>query len=168
MLRIFIALAALLCTAPPAQATVFLNFNGSTGVFGNNLVDSPTFDDVIDLGSLTPGAYLISATISSNYQQGNQAAQNIDFLSVMFNNVEFSVGMTGQNEFRFINSIATGNTNLFQVRGTSGVASSYAGTINIAAIPEPSSWAMMIVGFLAVGAAIRRRPPGRVLLRQAV
>jgi hypothetical protein len=35
-----------------------------------------------------------------------------------------------------------------------------------ASVPEPASWAMMIVGFLAVGGALRRRPlrplPSRV------
>lgn len=33
------------------------------------------------------------------------------------------------------------------------------GTFNIAAVPEPSTWAMMILGFGAVGAVARRRRP---------
>ncbi|MET0375598.1 MAG: FxDxF family PEP-CTERM protein [Rhizorhabdus sp.] len=158
----------LLCLATPGKAATFLIFNGSTGVFGNDLVSSPSFDDTIDLGPLAPGAYLITATISSSYQEGEQAEQDIDFTSVMFNGIDFTVDATGRNEFRFLNSVASGNTNLFQIRGTSGTNSSYSGTINVAAIPEPSSWAMMMIGFFTIGAAIRRRPLGHAPLPQAV
>ena len=34
------------------------------------------------------------------------------------------------------------------------------GTLNLPAVPEPSAWAMMIVGFFGVGATLRRRRPG--------
>ncbi len=33
------------------------------------------------------------------------------------------------------------------------------GSLNIAAVPEPASWAMMVIGFGAAGAALRRRRP---------
>jgi hypothetical protein len=168
MFRACVAAVAFACLAVPASAATFLSFNGSTGVFGNDLVDSPSFDDTIDLGALSPGDYLVSATISSTYQDGEEADQNVDFLSVMFNGVAFDIGTTGQNEFRFINSIASGNTNLFQISGTSGSNSSYSGTINVAAIPEPSTWAMAMIGFFVIGSAMRRRPLSNAALPQAV
>ncbi len=37
-------------------------------------------------------------------------------------------------------------------------AKTYGGTIEIAAIPEPATWALMLVGIAAVGTAMRRRP----------
>lgn len=170
MIKALLAAAFLASLTTPASAAVFLSFNGSTGVFGNDLVDSPSFDDMIslDLGDLADGQYLISATISSTYQDGEQADQDIDFTSVLLNGVAFEIGSTGQNEYRFINSIASGETNLFTIRGTSGFNSSYSGTINIAAIPEPSTWAMAMIGFFVVGAAIRRRPLSYSDLPQAV
>ena len=41
------------------------------------------------------------------------------------------------------------------------------GTLNLAAVPEPSSWILMIFGFVAVGGALRRsslRPSGSVVV----
>ncbi len=166
MFRAIVAAVALACFSVPATAATFISFNGSTGVFGNDLVSSPTFSDTINLGPLAPGAYLISATISSTYQ--NDLDQNLDFTSVMFNGVEFNVALTGQNEFRFINSIASGNSNLFTIRGTSGGDASYAGTINVATVPEPSSWAMAMIGFFVIGSVIRRRPISNAALPQMI
>ncbi len=168
MRKYVVAAIAIGCASLPAQATTFINFNGSTGVFGNNQVASTNFSDTIDLGPLEPGAYLISATISTTYQDGARPDQDIDFTSVMLNGVNFSVGTTGQNEFRFINNVVSSGTNLFTILGTSGANSSYAGTINVATVaevPEPSTWAMMLIGFFAIGAALRRRPFGDLRLR---
>jgi len=39
---------------------------------------------------------------------------------------------------------------------------SYSGTLNIAAVPEPATWAMMIMGFGGMGAVLRRRKPATV------
>jgi hypothetical protein len=36
-------------------------------------------------------------------------------------------------------------------------------TFNVAAVPEPATWALMLLGFLAIGSALRRAP-GRALL----
>ena len=45
------------------------------------------------------------------------------------------------------------------------VAQTFAGTLNLPAVPEPATWLMLIAGFGAVGAAMRRRGliPGRTL-----
>ncbi|WP_164857248.1 FxDxF family PEP-CTERM protein [Sphingomonas crocodyli] len=164
--RLFAIFSALLMAAPmPAKAAVFLTFNGTTGVFGNDLADNPTFTDTIDLGAL-PVGWMISATISSTYQDGLQDAQDIDFTSVTLNGQSFDIGTTGQNEFRFINNaVAQGTTNLFQISGTSGTNSSYSGTINVAPVPEPATWAMLICGFGMIAMTLRRswRKAGAVL-----
>ncbi|MBN9505741.1 MAG: FxDxF family PEP-CTERM protein [Altererythrobacter sp.] len=39
----------------------------------------------------------------------------------------------------------------------SGVGNSLTGTVNFAAVPEPATWALMILGFALVGGALRRR-----------
>jgi hypothetical protein len=43
------------------------------------------------------------------------------------------------------------------------VDNAYAGAAPLAAVPEPASWALMILGFGAAGAAIRRRRTGPTL-----
>jgi hypothetical protein len=44
-----------------------------------------------------------------------------------------------------------------------------AGTVSMSAIPEPTTWAMMLVGFGAVGYSMRRRKVGYAGVRtQAV
>jgi len=42
------------------------------------------------------------------------------------------------------------------------VAINFSGNLNAPAVPEPASWALMILGFGAVGLVVRRRS-GRVL-----
>ena len=162
----------LLCTiimtcGSAGKSAIFLNFNGSTGVFGNDLVSSPIFSDSFDLGGLGAGQYLISATISSSYQAGAQADQDIDFTSVTLNDLPFVIDDSGQFEFRFITNVVALQQNLFKIAGTSGSSSSYAGTINVATVPEPSTWAMLMLGFGLLGYAMRRaRGSERHLRRQ--
>ena len=43
------------------------------------------------------------------------------------------------------------------VQGTRGRTSTYSGSISFAAVPEPATWAMMLLGFGAIGFALRRR-----------
>ena len=43
------------------------------------------------------------------------------------------------------------------INGTRGRTATFAGTISFAAVPEPGTWAMMLLGFGAVGFAMRRR-----------
>jgi hypothetical protein len=155
------ALLSLSVFSGPVWAATFIQFNGSTGVFGNDLVDTPTFSDTIDLGTLTPGIWRISATISSTYQDGAQAAQDIDFTGVTLNGTPFEIGSIGQNEFRFVNNVLSQGSNLFSISGTSGTGASYSGTINIASVPEPATWAFILSGFAAVGLAMRK-PKRRV------
>jgi len=42
---------------------------------------------------------------------------------------------------------------------TGDLAASYSGTLNVqvAPVPEPATWAMMLIGFAGVGMAMRRR-----------
>lgn len=68
--------------------------------------------------------------------------------------VEFSATVTGVNPARVVLSFDNGNPALI----ASGRASISAG------VPEPATWAMMLVGFAGVGVAMRRRRPA--MLRQ--
>lgn len=160
MVSIVIAAAAL--AAAPATAGTYISYSDSTATFGNTQVTPVSFSDVIDLGSfggfIQPGqAYRLSGTISTSYQSGNATLQNIDFSSVSVNGKDFTLTPSGQFEFGFVSDVAMGAANLLKISGSSGANASYAGTLNIAAVPEAATWAMMIIGFGFVGGVVRSR-----------
>lgn len=144
-----------LAAIAPSHAATYLMFNGSSGVFGNDLTASPTFTDTFDLGQFAPGAYLFSGTISSSYQGQAGNAQDIDFTSVSLNGHDFSISSTGQFELRYVADVPSGTSNLLKVQGTAGSSSTYSGTFNVASVPEASTWALMLGGFGMVGYALR-------------
>ncbi|GAA3900560.1 hypothetical protein GCM10022276_19220 [Sphingomonas limnosediminicola] len=57
------------------------------------------------------------------------------------------------------------------IQGTRGNASSFDGNVNFVAaappVPEPATWAMMMIGFGVVGWQLRRRTSRRQLIAQA-
>lgn len=58
--------------------------------------------------------------------------------------------------------LATGNATLIGGLGTQGITG-----ITIASVPEPATWAMMLLGFASVGVALRRRRRSATLLPTA-
>ena len=147
------ATAASFALASAAQAADFIDISGSSGVFGKNGV-SGTFEETFSFdvdNRFRLGSFDISSIASGS-------ASNVDFTSVTFNGVEFNILSTGRQEFRnlFDQAILAGN-NTIVVRGTSGSNGAFSGTISLAAIPEPATWAMMVGGFGVIGASMRRR-----------
>jgi hypothetical protein len=148
--------------ALPASAATYLTFNGTTGVFGNDRVAGGSFDDAITIPGLAPGAYWITATISSSYQTDAKALQDIDFTNVTLNGSAFDTISSGRFEIRTATDVLSTLNNQIHIAGSSGDNASYSGTINVsrmAAVPEPASWALMVGGFGLIGGALRRRRP---------
>ena len=154
---------ALMAVAPAANAATFVTLdppaaNGSiSGVFGNSGIGLGSFTDVI---TFTLPAGITSATISSTM---TSTTNNVDLTSVLLNGTALTLGSTGQTEFRFINNLPNlAGTQTLTIMGSSGGEGSYSGTIAFSpgVIPEPATWAMMILGFGMVGAGLRmaRRP----------
>jgi hypothetical protein len=163
--------AALSLAATAAGAATFENWgpvasDGSfSGSFGDTGIMTPTFSDVFDL-TLPTGTS--SFTINSTFT--TDPANDINFTSVTFNGQDFTIGSTGQNEFRFLNdvNVTAGATQHLVVNGTSGGNGSYDGVISftpvVTGVPEPASWALMIMGFGGLGAVLRTRRRGRPAL----
>jgi len=90
--------------------------------------------------------------------------------SLVFNSVTFNNGFNtfvipisalGQGATASLGNIPifSGNTNTLSVNWTATQNGSYGGALTFipGGIPEPMTWAMMILGFAAVGFAMRRR-----------
>ena len=160
--------------APSANAAMYLNITGPSGTFGDDSVTcagaavSCSFSRTFTF--TTPANYNLTSSDISSILTGNNQATNIDFTSVMLNGVQFNVLSTGVQEFRNLlnQTLTAGAQNTLFVSGTVGAAgsttpanASFSGNLSfanqVAAVPEPASWGLMIVGFGMIGAAARSR-----------
>ena len=138
---------------PPASGTFGNSFNpATTGLFTDNFVINLTNS------SLTNGS-LISVSLGG----GN----NIDFTcqacTVRLDSTLFTLMSTGTLDIFTLNPTLLGIGNhTLSVTGNivAGPTASYSGTINFntpPGVPEPGTWAMMLLGFGATGLMLRRR-----------
>lgn len=152
---------SMLMVAPAANAAQEINFtppaaDGSiSGTFGNVGIAAGDFENTFTFSwpSTGTGGATISSVFSSNLT-------DVNFTSVTLNGAEFDILSTGTVEFRKLEDVLLPIDNILVVKGWSGGAGSYSGTLAFAptaAIPEPGTWAMMIVGFGAAGAMVRNR-----------
>ena len=150
------------------SATVkFLNADSGDGMrpaFGS----TGRFLSVLAGGDVTINALTPWNTLSFNY--GSADAYNT--LTVFFNGGASSQSFTGS---QLIGGLANGNTASTATNGlvylygfTGGITgirlqssqnSFEIDNLRINAVPEPGTWAMMLLGFGAVGYAMRRRKP---------
>lgn len=152
------AFAAAIVINPSAPAGTFENQNvictGSPCLFS----DSGTFATPV-------GFNRVGATVTSGPStQGSDT--DIDFITGFLNGTAFSFPATGVVESGFVLPVAlmTGsalNTLTFTGKGFGNSPSgSYSGTLtftNVPGVPEPSTWAMMLLGFGMLGFSLRRR-----------
>jgi hypothetical protein len=155
--------AAMLAGASGASAAQFTNWSpvnadGSfSGNFGDTGISTPTFTDAFNF-TLPTG--MSSFTVNSTFT--DNIANNIDFTSVTYDGTAFNIVSTGQNEFQVLNGVGvtSGGVQHLVVSGTSGGSGSYDGVISfsrLTAVPEPTAWALMIMGFGGVGGVVRSR-----------
>lgn len=90
---------------------------------------------------------------------------NIDFKSANINGISYNFSPNGNHEFGFTD-VAFAHAplvlTLYGVAGAglaagSAISASYAGTLNVSAVPEPETWAMMLGGLGLIGFMARRR-----------
>jgi hypothetical protein len=114
--------------------------------------------------NLPVGYNLVGATLTSGPASGVE--NNIDFLTASLNGFNFTMILTGVNEYRILDFIPLEATNTLAITGNTGGRGTFSGTLNFAAVPEPGTWALMLLGFGAIGYSLRRRKPGQVRVPQ--
>lgn len=145
----------------PVTATI-----GNTPQVGGTVAAPASFSDSFLFTIGPPGGALIGtgsgSIITSTSLQFS--ATDLDLTSVIVNGVALTISRTGGG---MIESSGTSNVNIFSgqlnnitITGLSRGLGSYGGNLTFiptAAVPEPGTWAMMLVGFGAIGFSMRRR-----------
>lgn len=170
MKKMVFAAAAVAFAAVPASAVEVILTAGPNGTYSGSFDTVGTALSPIPAGSFShtwtftlPQDGLTNGTISS---VALVPVNDVNLTSVTLNGTPFTINSTGVVEFQSLVGLATmAGVQTLVVNGTSGSNGNYAGTISFsptAAVPEPATWAMMVLGFGAVGFAMRRRPETRV------
>ena len=167
MSRIALGLAAsaAIAFASPASAAVTVtdySFTGSGGATGLNGTFSLAFDDVTDTYSLDDLSFVLGAT---TFDTSNAGLDPFGSGLILFGSLINHAIQTGTDDFWIILAPAAAfpQTSDAQFTLASDCCRIHVGPILIdtveAAVPEPSTWAMMLLGFGAAGLAFRRARP---------
>ncbi len=151
-------------SANAQAATIFFDLTPPNGTFsasniGCDVGAGTCSGDFTATGSFDAplGYKLVQGSIETN---AIDDLTNLDFGLATLNGEEFELFSVGNGvyEFGFLSPILLGATNTLVVSGFTGGAGAFTGSLTFAAaIPEPATWGLMILGFGAVGAAMRRK-----------
>jgi hypothetical protein len=124
--------SGIIAVGKSAPITIFTSLSGpSLGTLQGPITASSSAGDVFGFSRYLGGVYL-----PNTYQSGAQLSGSATYLNASFK----TLGLTaGQYVYRAVNNDSV--------------------TVNIgaAAVPEPATWAMMLIGFGAVGYSLRAR-----------
>ena len=156
------ALAVAAATVPvTASAAPVISYTTNVGgTFGNPDPTNypPLFSDVFTFVTTLPRT--ASVSVFSNMPTPTTFGYNINFL---FNGVKLDTAIIptitkGQYELvSLVNYLLPAGTHTILVQGSAGRDASYNGTLTLAGVPEPATWAMMIIGFGFAAGMMRRR-----------
>lgn len=126
---------------------------------GRNLVELDTTANSSMFLNLQPGTYRVSYFYAP--RPGVAAASNIINLSFGNRLLETITGLGGSNTAwsqRTVDfSTQSSGALTFAAAGTSDSLGGYLDNVSVGAVPEPSTWLMLITGFALIGYSMRRR-----------
>ena len=128
--------------------------NETTIGFTESGLDAPTFSEYLQFTNDLAGIYALTLDTSSS---------GIDFTSAILTGPGGPYNLVEEfdnniSEFWNLSSLylEAGQYTL-TINGNNNSTGSLGGTVTINAVPEPGTWAMMLLGFGAAGYAMRRR-----------
>lgn len=135
--------ANFLCNPAPGVCT----FDGTTGGFtAVKRAAKQTGTDMFSIFFDKAGIATLSFT-TNKLIFGSATFDGMTFTPVAGQSYSFDIAAAGTYKL------------LLTTTNPTKLVSSYSGTIDFAAVPEPAAWGMMIGGFGIAGAAMRRRKP---------
>ena len=157
---------ALGSTAANAAETItpinsaLLNSVGTSGPFGSVITGQTSFSDAL--------TFTLNNSVLLDGQVGTISLlnlMNINFSSIYIDSVGNAFVKTSADDLPETWALTTpitlaAGTHTLFVNGNipSGGNASYSGTLNLgAAVPEPATWALMLLGFGGMGMVLRRR-----------
>jgi len=142
--------------ASPGTAGKIPTYGSGTGTFAGFTCMGGQCGTINDIANLVVGAQSITNFFSLT-GGNNTSPINFDLTSISSINRADSQFLTFRalGNIRYDGFDATPASFLFSAQGSN--ATSFSATALAAAVPEPATWAMMILGMGAVGFAMRRR-----------
>lgn len=160
----FAAAASLAALSAPASAATFV-FTITGGSTGSGTIEATPFSDsaatITAISGIIDGKTITSLRSVNDYVNDNVLLFGNAGAKFTSAGVGFIAG--GVRTDLFYNYGISSYRAFFSDTGTRSINFTLAGA-EVTAVPEPASWALMIVGFGAVGATLRRR---RVAVRYA-
>lgn len=153
--------AALLAAATLAPAAWANDVSNNILVVGGTTPFSAVHTDNFDFTDVF--TFSVDGAISANVSMITigSGAQNIDFVSADLNGVALILSPAGFLETGSLADTAFTGPLVLTVRGKSGATggtfASYAGTLNVTIVPEPTTAVLMGLGLAGLGLASRRR-----------
>lgn len=157
MMRAAAVTAALMFSMAGAMAATTINLTpGPDGHYtgGWNVTHSGDFTDTYNFLPELPSVE-VSSVLSTI---GFRASEDINFTSVTLNGVALTLTSAGPVDYAYTSEplYLSGPLTLVVV-GTSGANASYSGTFNMAVVPEPETYALLMAGLGVIGFVARRR-----------
>jgi hypothetical protein len=151
-------------SASASNATIY-NYTGGgsylgLGVSPPTITFSGSFTFDTSTGFATAGSYTTSApeTFATSFFDSHSATVNTQDIENVSHTLVFDLQFNQNDLLAGLTVNVLSNSELYALPSLTNAGFPVSGTFSVAAVPEPPTWAMMILGFAGIGfMAYRRR-----------